>query len=159
VFPKELLSVDAFLALLVLALMAGPACTSLERPKRTVQLQVLVVGYSSWARAEESANPDVREYNCAPGDTFGAGRLPECCDREGPFILVSITGDSTAVIRYPRCLDMTRGFASWYVLPVQPSPRRRGPDTVEVSTDWRHFDTHVTDGGCAYSVRIKPSAF
>lgn len=140
------------------ALVAISACAPRERArqaKQTVQLQVLVVGYSNWARAENAAKPDVREYSCAAGDTFGGGRPPACCQDEGPFVLVSALNDSTAVIRYPRCLVVLRSWA-WIAGSFDRAiERNNGPDTITVTTNWRHFNTYVTDGGCAYSVRIK----
>ena len=153
----------AQVALAVLAVATALGCSTREqsagptRAQQSMRFQVLCVGYSNWARWEDATSLDVREYTCAPGDSFGGGSPPNCCQNEGPFVLVAVANDSTALVRYPSGLAVQRGWAIVARPLDQGEASRRGPDTLTVSTKWRHFATETIDGGCVYSVRINRS--
>ena len=149
---------QARFALLLLTVTAVSACSTRERgadpgrARQTMRFEVVAVGYSSWERWEKATTLDVREYACAVGDSFGGGRPPNCCADDGPFVFVAIANESTARVRYPSCLAVLIG---WSCAPLPMDSRARsGPDTLAVTTDWSHFGTHATDGGCLYSVRV-----
>lgn len=146
---------------MLLALTTFSGCSPGERGFESsraghpVRFQVVAVGYSTWSSWETSTKLDVREYACAEGDSFGGGRPPNCCESEGPFVFIAATSESTALVRYPSCLSVLKGW-SCAPLPLD-SSLASGPDTLTVSTNWSHFGTHVTDGGCLYSVRVMRS--
>jgi hypothetical protein len=150
-----------WIPLVIVALTAIGGCMAPEKgarharplPPRRMRFQVVAVsmGAITWERIAL----DVREYTCAPGDSFGGGRPPNCGQEEGPFILVGIKNDTTAIIRYPSCVSVLRGWGALY----WEGGRERvlkgpGPDTVTVTPRWRHFATWTIDGGCSYSIRV-----
>lgn len=141
------------LLLLSILLTAG-GCSGREHlaiAKSTIRLQLVCEGYGEVGGTQDSPRLlDVREFSPALGDTFGGGSPACCC--EHAFVLMAITNGRQALVRYSDCLLVTKHWGPSYSdLEVA---ERRGPDTLTITTDWRHLATGSVCGGCYISVRI-----
>jgi hypothetical protein len=124
----------------------GPKRQSDTRP--TLRFQFVCEGGRESIR--QPRNLDVHEYSAAVGESFG-GEKPPCC--AGDFILLAITGERQALVQYPGGLDVMQ-YWDPSPRPFQKLERGPGPDTLTITTAWRHFTTRVIDGGCYVSVRV-----
>jgi len=93
---------------------------------------------------------DVAFVTAAVGDTFGGGR--GCCSYDPPFVLIGVTGEEQALVEYSRCLELMRYWAPTYGDDAIQRPH--GPDTLTITTGWRHLTTGSIDGGCFISIRV-----